>query len=146
MGEAFLVANKTKKEYIYPHAFGDGYKLSEILYSARGTLAALGVLLLERAAKGHDLVARVKGDPVWFDRIAGRWGQCDIAIAGEYSIGEEKGTSPNLYEMAKMEFVDISYYVRKACGAMLSSGYFPAVEKPPFVYDEATSLFKPRKP
>jgi len=146
MGEAFLVANTTKKEYIYPHAFGDGYKLPEILYSAQGTLAALGVLLLEPQATDHGLVTRIKGDPIWFARIVGRWCRCDIAIAGEYSIAEGNVTSLNLYETAKEGFVDISYFVRKACGATITNGYFWAVEEPPFVYDEATALFKPREP
>ena len=145
MGEAFLVANKTKKEYIYPHAFGDGYKLPEILYSARGALAALGVLLLAPEEKGRGLAMRAKGDPIWFARIVGRWRHDTVVITGEYNDAEG-GAALNDYDTAMDSYVDISHFVRKACGSMLTHGAYRGVEEPPFVYDEATALFKPREP
>ena len=49
MGQYFKVINKTKKEFINPHTFGNGLKLWEIVASGKGVMQGLGLLL----AEGH---------------------------------------------------------------------------------------------
>ena len=47
MGQYFKVINKTKKEFINPHTFGNGLKLWEIVASGKGVMQGLGLLLGE---------------------------------------------------------------------------------------------------
>jgi hypothetical protein len=50
MGQDYLVVNLTKKEYLYPHRFGEGTKLTEFAAEEAGTMFALGLLLADNNA------------------------------------------------------------------------------------------------
>ncbi len=79
MGQYHYVVNLTKKEFLYPHKFGDGLKLLEFGMSANGTMTALAVLLSNsRNRGGGDLCS---DDEEWY----GRWAGDNIVIAGDYA-------------------------------------------------------------
>lgn len=100
MGQYYLVVNKTKREYLYPHVFGDGLKAFEIIANG-DTLKALGVLLLKSdGGGGGDLKAqRDENNP-----LIGRWVDDEIVIIGDYD-------SSGLYNTADEDYTDISYHV-----------------------------------
>lgn len=111
MGQYHMVANLDRKEFLYPHKFGDGLKLLEFGCSANGTLTGLA-LLLASACKGG---ARGGGDihpwrggvgyegreappmerpnfDTWeeydealMNHVVGRWAGDRLAIIGDYS-------------------------------------------------------------
>ena len=100
MGQYYLVVNKTKREYLYPHLFNDGLKAVEILWNGN-TLKALGVLLLKSdGGGGGDLKAQNDEN----NPIVGRWAGDDITIIGDYD-------SSNLYTEADEYYTDISMHV-----------------------------------
>ena len=70
MGQYFKVINKTKKEVLNPHTFGNGLKLWEFVSDGNGVLQGLGLLL----AEGH-----------MYDAIIGRWHGDKIPILGDYA-------------------------------------------------------------
>jgi len=88
MGQYFMVVNKTRKEYIYGHPFGHGIKFSE--------------------HKGNNLMMEA-----FLHLIAsgGRWAGNEVELAGDYAKEEhfKAGSWYTLYEIADMEFKDISY-------------------------------------
>ncbi len=100
MGQYHMPANLDKKEYITPHAFGDGLKMLEFGCSADGTLTGLTILL----ACSHD---RGGGD-LHKERDAwmGRWAGDRIVILGDYS---ERSDLPGL---TNREFADAMAGVR----------------------------------
>jgi len=102
MGQYYLIVNKTKKEYLYPHVFNDGLKALEILWNAN-TLKGLGLLLLKSdGGGGGDLKSqRDENNP-----LIGRWAGDDITIVGDYD-------SSGLYEEADQNYTDISWHVFK---------------------------------
>ena len=66
MGQYYLVINLDKRQYLNPHACGDGAKLMEVACSVSGTMTALAVLL----ADGND---RGLGDLHAADPVIGSW-------------------------------------------------------------------------
>lgn len=90
MGQYFKVINKTKKEFINPHTFGNGLKLWEIVASGSGVLQGLGLLL----AEGH-IEYNKKYEPIP-STIIGRWQGDSIAIVGDYA-------KSGLYDMCEDE-------------------------------------------
>lgn len=73
MGESYVIANHTLREFFDPLAFGEANKLRGVLHG-RFTTLALGLL-----------VARSKSEKLrstW----AGRWAACDVEIVGEYDF------------------------------------------------------------
>lgn len=92
MGQYYVVINLTKKQFIHPHAFGDGCKLMEFGSSGR-TMSALAVLLVNSNGRGG-------GDLDSHRPIVGSWAGDKIVIAGDYAepgdAGEPKG-GENLY-------------------------------------------------
>lgn len=94
MGQYFIVVNKTRREYLHPHAFGDGLKFLEFGLSSSGTLTGLAFLLRQSSSGGGGDI-----DPV--DGITGRWIDNQITIVGDY---DESG----LYGEASESYKDIS--------------------------------------
>lgn len=138
MGEAFIVVNKTKKEYIHPHTFGDGYKLGEILCSARGTLTALGVLLLDEESHDHQHLDEDGRNALWVPKMLGRWVDDSIVMLGEYSNSQDPS-----YEVVRETWADISWFVRQAVGRLIEpTGYLGSQIEPEAQYDETTNTFK----
>ena len=70
--------NLDKKEYIHPHRFGDGLKLTEFGPSGDGTMFALAVLLADGNGRGS-------GDVHSDDPIIGSWAGDRIVVAGDYA-------------------------------------------------------------
>ena len=84
MGQYHYICNMDKKEYLDPHAFGDGLKLMEFGWSSRGTLTALAVLLSEQNGRGGGDAHEAADTPT-----SGRWVGDRIAIVGDYFDGEK---------------------------------------------------------
>lgn len=83
MGQYFKIANLDKREYLDPHAFGDGLKLLEFGCSSMGTL--LGLTLLLRSSDeggGGDFRLPDEQSGAW-ERI-GSWAGDRIVICGDY--------------------------------------------------------------
>lgn len=78
MGQAFVLVNFDKKQYIHPHKMDDGYKLGEIAFSSGGTSTALCLLI----ATNPD---RFDNDP---HGVIGSWAGDRIALVGEYGAGD----------------------------------------------------------
>ena len=97
MGQYFYVINLTKKEYLYPHKFGDGLKLMEFGASGRGTMLGLALLLRQSSEGGG-------GDYHGEHEYLGRWAGDQIAIVGDYD-------ESNLYQIADESYTDISWDV-----------------------------------
>lgn len=93
MGQYYLVVNKTKKEYLYPHEFGSGLKALEFLPDGRVT-AGLGILLLKTDGSGG-------GDLHSDSSLIGSWAGDEIYIVGDYD-------SSKLYQLAEKKYKDIS--------------------------------------
>ena len=96
MGQYHLIANLDKREYLYPHEFGDGFKRMEFGQSAGGTLTGLAVLLAATNGRGGgDFCDPGVDDPVGSERWlpSGRWVGDRIAIIGDYF---ENGDVPDL--------------------------------------------------
>lgn len=89
MGQYYVIANKTKREYIDPHFFGNGVKLMEFSMAGRSTMTGLAVLLASsNGMGGGDLHLSPESK---FDHIPGRWTGDSIVIAGDY---DDVPTSP----------------------------------------------------
>lgn len=120
MGQYHYVANLDKREFIHPHAFGDGLKLLEFGPSGDGTMLGLALLLAasnnDRDGSGAFSGNRGGGDfHVWADpygdgrdvgdvtkedhdlarAIVGRWAGDRIAIIGDYA---ESGDIPGEWD------------------------------------------------
>ena len=134
MGQYYVVANITKREFIDPHFFGNGVKLMEFSMDGRSTMTGLAVLLASsNGTGGGDL--HLNGDSK-FHHIPGRWAGDNIVIAGDY---DNRAGSPGcgvyglcgevspLQELAEAfsadtgTFKDISAEV---LGCLLEDGWF----------------------
>jgi hypothetical protein len=91
MGQYYLVINKTKKQYLSPHVFGDGAKACELL--GGDTLNGLGILLIKSNEGG--------GGDLPDNPLNGQWAGDEIVIIGDYDSSE-------LYNIAKEQYADIS--------------------------------------
>ena len=78
MGQYYYVVNVDKKEFLYPHKFGDGLKLMEFGSSGCGTMTGLAILLADGNGRGG-------GDIRSEDEIIGSWAGDRIVIAGDYA-------------------------------------------------------------
>ena len=141
MGQYYLVVNKTKKQFLNPHAFHDGAKAWEIIANA-GILKGLGYLLITSdEGGGGDL----KENPL----VGYRAGD-EIIIVGDYD-------SSKLHEEAYTTYTDISSSViaallgesgglhifQKEIIKMLQS---TIKERPPVPFDELTQIKRQRQP
>ena len=82
MGQYFKVINKTKKEVLNPHTFGNGLKLWEFVSDGNGVLQGLGLLLAEGHVEYKDLIPKPS-------TIIGRWHGDKITILGDYAQDKE---------------------------------------------------------
>lgn len=89
MGQYYVIANKTKREFIDPHFFGNGVKLMEFGVDGRSTMTGLAVLLASSNGLGGGDLHLSAGTK--FDHIPGRWAGDSIVIAGDY---DDVPTSP----------------------------------------------------
>lgn len=80
MGQYYLIVNLDKREFLYPHRFGDGLKLLEFGDSAAGTMCGLAILLADGNGRGC-------GDLEADDPIIGSWAGDRIVVAGDYADG-----------------------------------------------------------
>ena len=96
MGQYFMPVNTTKKEFLHPHCFGDGLKLSEFGTNGMGTMAGLS-LLLRQSSDGLKPDEFVGG-------TLGSWANDQITIVGDY---DDSG----LYDEAYNQYKNISHSV-----------------------------------
>jgi len=132
VGQYYRLANPKKRQYLDPHAFGDGAKAMEFGASGSGTMLGLTVLLLDGNGRGG-------GDCRSESPLIGSWAGDPIVITGDYaddgkhvsqedlalyraSIANDKSTLdwlkksgrkiedvlPNLYTVASQCYEDIS--------------------------------------
>ena len=78
MGQYYKAFNKTKKEYLNPHTFGNGLKLMEFTSDGKGMLQGLSLLLANGNGRGS-------GDHPSESKIIGRWSGDNITIDGDYA-------------------------------------------------------------
>lgn len=128
MGEAFILANKTKREYLHPLGIGHGYKLGEIIGSSHGLAAGAMLLLLHRGAHRHQHLTI--GDATWAKRMLGRWIGDDIVLIGEYT---------DEYDTLCRNSVDVTPFLRMAV-TLPGSAFDEPLATP--VYDEVTDTFR----
>lgn len=103
MGQAYVIANLDKGEFLYPFQFGDHSKLLDFGDSSGGAMTGLAILLASGNGRGG-------GDLHSQNPIIGTWAGDRIVIAGDYAdsglfgIGED---SPhNLYHIICHGFND----------------------------------------
>ncbi|GEM_PF-1974187 len=119
MGQYYLLVNTSKRQFIRPHAFGDGAKLVE-LASGGLTLAALAVLLADGNGRGG-------GDVRTNDPVVGSWAGDSVVFAGDYADPDRHGVMTasegqpqrNLFKLALAEWEDVS---ERVLNAMWSDG------------------------
>lgn len=104
MGQYYYIVNLDKKQYLHPHAFGDGLKLMEFGCSGEGTLLALAALLADGNGQGF-------GDLKSDDSLVGSWAGDRIVVAGDYAAPGHWGVEGTLYD-ACGDFENISLRVR----------------------------------
>lgn len=132
MGQYYRIVNVSRKEYLDPLKFGDGLKLVELSCGYSLTLSGLCVLLADGNGRGGgDFPDDLPFEGEWI----GRWANCRIVVAGDYAddckfvpledlheffarmpdakdhLARYKRIGPNLYEVAKVVYRDISEYV-----------------------------------
>ena len=83
MGQYYMTVNLDKKEYLYPHKFGDGLKLLEFGSSGSGLMCGLAILLADGNGRGG-------GDLNSDNPIIGSWAGDRIIITGDYADGREE--------------------------------------------------------
>jgi len=137
MGQYYLIVNIDKRQYLYPHTFGDGQKFMEFGGSATGTLLGLAVLTSEGLGRGGgDLIVPDGEDK---NSRVGSWAGDRVVTIGDYGdegkfvVSEDVAAfhvhvkenpkkyehrvikedyKPTLYEVANLFFTDISEDVR----------------------------------
>jgi hypothetical protein len=127
MGQYFLVVNLDKREFIHPHAFGDGLKLAEFGRSGDGTMFALAVLLSDGF--------RERGD----DPVIGSWAGDRVVVTGDYAAAGRFTVDEwrNLYAVVRESidvaarqhgepglYRDVSEEVRRAVVSRIEPGVF----------------------
>jgi len=109
MGQYYVLVNLDKKEFLHPHAFGNGLKLLEFGDSSSGTMTGLAILLADGNGRGG-------GDLHSQNPIIGSWAGDRIVIAGDYADEGKWGLEPTetLYSRAHKCYHDISVEVMTA--------------------------------
>tara|TARA_Y100001972_G_scaffold17242_4_gene19005 strand:- start:1576 stop:2118 length:543 start_codon:yes stop_codon:yes gene_type:complete len=78
MGQYYKIMNKTKKEYLTPHTFGNGAKLMEFVSDGKGILQGLAILLANGNGRGG-------GDHDSDNNLVGSWSGDQITVEGDYA-------------------------------------------------------------
>lgn len=91
MGQYFIVANTTKKEYLHPHKFGSGMKFLEFTMDGTSVMTGLAHLLGQSSdgVTPHDT------------ELIGSWIGDHVVIVGDYDIS-------GLFDEAYDTYTDIS--------------------------------------
>jgi len=135
MGQYYIVVNVDKKEYLDPLKFNDGLKLLEITGGHSFTLSALALLLADGNGRGGGDFPCSSSSVPDVNEWIGRWSGDRIVIAGDYAddckflsaedisqfylshpealelIKRYRRKGPNLYEVARRTFRDISEHM-----------------------------------
>lgn len=142
MGQYHLIVNLDKREFLYPHEFGDGFKLMEFGQSAGGTLTALTILLAASNGRGggdfQDTTTSLEHRP-------GCWAGDRIAIIGDYFEEEDvEGLSAedmaDLWSEDPETWTDISMVVSKT---MLEAGEMGAGQQRTLTRRTANTPYNP---
>jgi hypothetical protein len=108
MGQYHKVVNIDKKQYLHPHAMGNGFKLLEFGCDGHGTMTGLVILLACSNGRGG-------GDLRSDNEIIGSWAGDRIAIVGDYWEQEEaEATGVPTWELLEAEYKDVSREVLRA--------------------------------
>ena len=75
MGQYFIIANTTKKEFLHPHYFGQGLKFAEFPSDGVGAMTALAHLLGQ--STDHSGM-------MYNPEITGKWIGDHVVIVGDY--------------------------------------------------------------
>jgi hypothetical protein len=129
MGQYFLIVNKTKKQYLYPHAFNDGLKAWELVASGN-MLKALGYLLVKSDGSG--------GGDLRENPLVGYWAGDEIIITGDYD-------SSKLYQEAHDTYTDLSTTVLAAMTKKDRQGIDEGIFDPEQIKEQAEWLKDYRK-
>lgn len=137
MGQYYKIINLDKKEYLHPHAFGNGLKLLEFGCSADGVLTGLAILLADGNGRGNGDLDTVtyrggafkpkkyqrveyeweldgKKHRIIVPKIVGSWAGDKVVISGDYSdkgkfIPEDRKFTEKEREML------LNYYTEVYC-------------------------------
>ena len=88
MGQYYIVCNLDKREYLDPHACGDGAKLMEFSQNSYGMMRALAILLSQGNGRGV-------GDFRSTDPLIGSWAGDRIVVAGDYADEDDPIVYPH---------------------------------------------------
>lgn len=115
MGQYYKVVNTTKKQVMYPHAFGSGAKLMEFSSDGMSIMQGLAILLADGNGRGG-------GDLRSENPLIGSWAGDNIVVTGDYADEGKFTDDPtkNLYEVAET-YEDISFEV---IGALCDDGWY----------------------
>jgi len=94
MGQYFVIANTTKKEYLHPHRFGEGLKFMEFTMDSAGILHGFAHLMAQSSEGVH----------VDCEAVTGRWIGDHVLIVGDYDNSE-------IFDEAYKSYNDISEMV-----------------------------------
>lgn len=100
MGQGYLIVNLDKKQYLDPHSFGNGVKLTEFGYQP-GVMMALAALLADGNGEGG-------GDLQSHCSLIGTWAGDRIVVAGDYGTVGKFIPNEILANVAAETFRDIS--------------------------------------
>ena len=117
MGQYYKIVNLTKKEYLKPHAFGDGLKLLEFGSGGCGTMCALAILLSDGNGRGGGDLHTKRNE-----KLIGSWAGDKIVVTGDYAdAGRFTFGEKNLYDVVRnRRFKNIS---RAVIRVMCQDGY-----------------------
>ena len=111
MGQYFIIANTTKKEFLHPHYFGQGLKFAEFPSDGIGAMTALAHLLGQSTDHSGMMY-----DP----DITGQWIGDHVVIVGDYddsdiyreamSPPEEESEYTNISEKLVAHLKNDSFY------------------------------------
>jgi len=98
MGQYFIIANTTKKEFLHPHYFGQGLKFAEFPSDGVGAMTALAHLLGQSTDHSGMMY-----DP----DITGQWIGDHVVIVGDYDDSDIYREAMSLPE-SESEYTNIS--------------------------------------
>ena len=113
MGQYFIIANDTKREFLHPHTLGGGLKFMELVSSPT---VWYGFALLLHSSDGHGGGDWCCMAPELRDEhpVVGSWAGDAVYIVGDYD-------SSNRYDTARNDYRDVSFDV---LGAMCRDTYW----------------------
>lgn len=154
MGQYYVVVNLNKKEFLNPHAFGDGRKLTEFGASGSGTMLGLALLIADGNGRGSgDIHGYDEKSEALVAKISGQWLGDPVINAGDYA-DNLKWLTPEMIERYQKEVPPLLkneyeesykkgiYSSRKIMKEYLSSQLKRIENKEFTLYDYAQRFFK----